>query len=83
MGQLNIKDDKLIAEAKELAALLGTTATAAMREAVRERLAQERRDRAALAEDLMAIGRRAAARLTPDQRRIDHSDLYDENGLPR
>jgi antitoxin VapB len=83
MGQLNIKDDKLIAEAKELAALLGTTATAAVREAVRERLAQERRDRAALAADLMAIGRRAAARLTPDQRRIDHSDLYDESGLPR
>jgi len=38
MGQLNIKDAALIAEAKELAALLGTTATGAVREAVAEKL---------------------------------------------
>jgi antitoxin VapB len=83
MGQLNIKDETLIAEAKELAALLGTSATAALREAVQTRLAQERRDRAALADELMAIGRRAAARLTPEQRRPDHAELYDDSGLPR
>ena len=83
MGQLNIKDEKLIADAKELAALLGTTATAAVRDAVQARLAQERRDRVLLAEELMAIGRRAAARLTPEQRRMDHAELYDETGLPR
>ena len=31
----------------------------------------------------MAIGRRAAARLTPEQRRPDHAELYDDSGLPR
>ena len=41
MGQLNIKDAALIAEAKELAAMLGTTATGAVREAVAEKLARE------------------------------------------
>ncbi len=45
MGQLNIKDAALIAEARELAALLGTTATGAMRAAVREKLEKERRGR--------------------------------------
>ena len=42
MGQLNIKDVALIAEAKELAAMLGTTATGAVREAVAEKLAREK-----------------------------------------
>jgi hypothetical protein len=42
MGQLNIKDESLIAEAKDLAALLGTSATDAVRQAVRERLERER-----------------------------------------
>ena len=38
MGQLNIKDDRLIAEAKALADLLGTSATDAVRQAVHEKL---------------------------------------------
>ena len=38
MGQLNIKDEALIAEAKALAELLGTSATDAVRQAVHERL---------------------------------------------
>ena len=42
MGQLNIKDETLIAEAKELAALLGTSTTAALREAVHTRLEREK-----------------------------------------
>ncbi len=86
MGQLNIKDDALIADAKALAELLGTSTTAAVREAVQSRLARERalRDDKARRkyEALMAIGRESAS-LFPAHGSSDHSDLYDENGLPK
>jgi hypothetical protein len=86
MGQLNIKDDVLIAEAKELAALLGTSATGAVREAVHDRLAREKaaRDESKRRkfEAIMAIGERVRATL-PAGATSDHSDLYDENGLPK
>ena len=42
MGQLNIKDEQLVADAKALAELLGTSATEAIRRAVQEKLARER-----------------------------------------
>ena len=87
MGQLNIKDAVLIAEAKELAALLGTTATGAVREAVHERLAREKaareEARARKIAAMMAIGERVAALVPEHLRTSDHSDLYDENGLPK
>jgi len=86
MGQLNIKDDALIAEAKELAALLGTSATGAVREAVHERLAREKAEREArkqrMYDEIMAIAEEAS-KLFPPGTSSDHSDLYDENGLPR
>lgn len=86
MGQLNIKDEALIAEAKELAALLGTTATGAVREAVQERLAREKAGRDEAAQRriaaIMAIAEEAS-KLFPPGSSSDHSDLYDENGLPR
>ncbi len=86
MGQLNIKDAALSAEAKALAELLGTSTTGALREAVRERLDRERAARKAsddsFVEDLLAIGREASALIPPHLRTSDHSDLYDENGLP-
>ncbi|WP_137124710.1 type II toxin-antitoxin system VapB family antitoxin [Roseomonas sp. HF4] len=86
MGQLNIKDDALIAEAKELAVLLGTSATGAVREAVHERLLREkaRRDEARQRKvaAIMAIAE-DAARLFPPGSTSDHGDLYDEDGLPR
>lgn len=86
MGQLNIKDDALIADAKALAELLGTSTTAALREAVQGRLAAERAAREDKVrrkyEALMAIGRESA-KLFPPGATSDHSDLYDENGLPR
>lgn len=86
MGQLNIKDEALIAEAKELAALLGTTATGAVREAVHERLMREKAEREAAKDDMvaavLAIGERVRKSLPPGAT-SDHSDLYDEHGLPR
>jgi antitoxin VapB len=86
MGQMNIKDEAVIAEAKALAELLGTTATDAVRRAVRDRLARERvmRDEAKRQkyEAIMAIAREAS-KLVPPGVTSDHSDLYDEHGLPR
>ena len=86
MGQMNIKDEKLIADARALADLLGTSVTDAVRRAVGERLARERiaRDESKRRkyEALMAISERAS-KLFPPGTTSDHSDLYDEHGLPR
>ena len=86
MGQLNIKDDELIAEAKALAAELGTSVVGALRDAVRarraERARQQEAEREAKFQAIMAIAERIAAMVPPELRTSDHSDLYDENGLP-
>lgn len=82
MGQLNIKDAALIAEAKELAALLRTTATGAVRAAVQEKLAATKEARARKVAAIMEISERAS-KLVPPGTTSDHSDLYDEMGLPR
>lgn len=86
MGQLNIKDEALIAEAKALAEVLGTSTTGALREAVRDRLARARAEKQADKErfvaDLLEIGRQVAATMPRHLRTSDHSDIYDENGLP-
>jgi hypothetical protein len=76
MGQLNIEDEGLIAEAKELAALLGTSATDAVRRAVRER--QRKR------EELTATVDRLAPLLAGPDEAYDHDKrLYDpRTGLP-
>ena len=86
MGQMNIRDEAVIAEAKALAELLGTTATDAVRQAVHERLERERSRRKAEQrrkfEAIMAVAERAS-KLFPPGTTSDHSDLYDENGLPK
>ena len=86
MGQLNIKDEALIADAKALAELLGTSMTDALRRAVREKLARERigrdEEKRRRYEAIMAIAERAS-KLFPPGTSSDHSDLYDENGLPK
>ena len=82
---LNIKSDETHRLVRELANLTGQSMTAAVTEAVRERLARLRRDEAtSLADRLLAIGRDCAARLKEPFRTIDHGDLlYDERGMPR
>jgi antitoxin VapB len=82
---LNIKNDETHRLARELAKLTGESMTEAVTEAVRERLARLRRDRAGgLADRLLKIGRDCAARLKEPYRSVDHADLlYDERGLPR
>jgi antitoxin VapB len=86
MGQLNIKDETLIADARALAELLGTSTTDAVRRAVRERLAREQLNRdeekRRRYERIMEIAREAS-KLVPPGITSDHSDLYDENGAPK
>ena len=82
---LNIKSEETHRLVRELASLTGESMTAAVTEAVRERLARLRRDEAtSLADRLLAIGKDCAARLKEPFRTVDHGDLlYDERGLPR
>jgi antitoxin VapB len=82
---LNIKNEETHRLAQELAALTGESLTAAVTEAVRERLDRLRRQRGTgLADRLLAIGKDCAGHLKEPFRSIDHGDLlYDERGLPR
>jgi antitoxin VapB len=82
---LNIKSEEAHRLARELARLTGESMTAAVTEAVRERLDRVRRKQAGgLADRLLAIGKDCASRLKEPFRSVDHADLlYDERGLPR
>ena len=80
-SQLNIKNPEARRLADELSALTGESVTEAVTVALRERLDRKRRrSKEGVAEKLMEIGRRAAARPTLDDRHPDDI-LYDEFGL--
>jgi hypothetical protein len=90
MGQLNIKDEALIAEAKALAELMGTSTTEAVRRAVHERLVRERAESEAARQRkfdaIMGAARRfREASPTPAMSNADlDALLYDPaTGLPR
>jgi antitoxin VapB len=82
---LNIKDEKTHRMAKELARLTGESMTAAVNEALRERLERVRgRSKKDMAERILAIGRECAARLKEPYKSMNVDDLlYDEKGLPK
>ena len=82
---LNIKSEDAHRLARELAALTGESMTAAVTEALRERIERAKRsERHGLAERLLAIGRDCAAHLKEPYRSIDHAELlYDDRGLQR
>ena len=82
---LNIKDDEAHRLARQLAALTGETMTAAVTEALRERLKRLGSEpNGRLADRLLAIGKDCAKRLKEPFRSVDHGELlYDERGLPR
>ncbi len=82
---LNIKNEEAYRLARELADLTGESLTAAVTEAVRERLQRVRRARSeCLADRLLAIGRDCAVHLKEPFRSAAHGDLlYDEHGMPR
>jgi antitoxin VapB len=82
---LNIKNPEACRLIEELAETTGETMTAAVANAVRERLERiQQRNDDSLVERILAIGRDCARRLGPEYRNIDHGALlYDEDGLPR
>ena len=82
---LNIKSDEIHRLVHKLAKLTGETMTTAVKNAVRERLDRELRDRRQnLAERLVEIGKQCAKHISDSYRTIDHGELlYDERGLPR
>lgn len=82
---LNIKNEETHRLVRELAALTGESMTAAITEAVRERLDRVRGvQKGSLADHLVAIGEDCARRMKEPYKSVDHGDLlYDELGLPR
>ena len=82
---LNIKNEETQKLAQELAKLTGESMTAAITEAVRERLDRVRGEHGTgLADRLLKIGRDCAAHLQEPFRSVDHGALlYNEKGLPR
>lgn len=82
---ISIKNEETYELIRELASLTGESQTAAVAQAVRERLARLRRERSPrLSDRLLAIGEGCAARLKEPFRSADHADLlYGEDGLPR
>ncbi len=82
---LNIKNEEAQKLAKELARLTGESMTAAITEAVRERLDRVRSEHGTgLADRLVKIGKDCAAHLREPFRSVDHGELlYNEKGLPR
>jgi antitoxin VapB len=82
---LNIKNPVAEKLVQELAELTGESMTAAVTQAVRERLEREREHSGiTLADRLVRIGKDCAANLPEPYRSIDHAKLlYNENGLPR
>jgi antitoxin VapB len=82
---LNIKNEKTHRLVQQLAKLTGESQTAAVEEAVRERLERVRSARGdGMAERLLKIGRECAPLWKEPYRSMDHGDLlYDEKGLPK
>ncbi|HEV2520774.1 MAG TPA: type II toxin-antitoxin system VapB family antitoxin [Candidatus Acidoferrales bacterium] len=82
---LNIKKKETQKLAQELSRLTGESMTAAVTEAVRERLERLQSEKGAgLADRLLSIGKDCAAHLKEPYRSLDHGEfLYDERGLPR
>lgn len=79
---LNIKDPETDRLARELAELSGLPITAAVREAIEERLAILRSRSRATPPGLDEIITRGRARTTVDTRPEDEILSYDDRGLP-
>jgi antitoxin VapB len=82
---LNIKNSETEDLAHKLSELTGESLTAAVTEALRERLERVQQSQGeGVAERLVRLGKECAARLKEPYRSIDHGDLlYDERGLPK
>ncbi len=83
-ARLVVESEEAARLAEELAALTGEDIERAVVQALAERIerARPRTRRKLSAEQMLAIGRRAAAQLQPPFHSSDHADLYGEDGLP-
>jgi antitoxin VapB len=82
---LNIKNEEAHRLARELARATGESMTAAVSEAIRERLERVRGTSVkSRVERILEIGRDCAAHLKEPFKSVDHGDLlYDDKGLPK
>jgi len=82
---LNLKSDEAYKLARELADRTGESMTAAVIQALRERLERlTQESKEDFVERILAIGRDCAAHMTEEERSRHPDDLlYDERGLPR
>lgn len=82
---LNIKNEETHRLASQLARMTGESMSEAVGKAVRERLERVRgKAGQGLADRLVQIGKKCAARLKEPYRSKAHGDLlYDEKGLPK
>jgi len=82
---LNIKDEKTHRMARELARATGESMTAAVSEAIRERLERVRgNSKQDMIERIMKIAKECGPLWKEPYRSTDHGDLlYDEKGLPK
>jgi len=80
---LNIKNDEAHELARQLAARTGESMTAAVTEALRERLARVEREKSDRFKRARAIAKDCARHLKAAGPMMKIEDLYDENGLPK
>jgi len=82
---LNIKNEKTHRMARELARATGESMTAAVGEAIRERLERVRgSSKQDMIERIVKIAKECGPLWKEPYRSIDHGDLlYDEKGLPK
>jgi antitoxin VapB len=83
MGQLNIKSDRAEELVSRLVAMTGESKTQAVVAALEERIGRMEAERSAKIAAIKALGARVRAATPVHLRTSDHSDLYDENGLPQ
>ena len=84
-NSLNLKNDEAYRLARELSVRTGESMTAAVIQALRERLERLKKEpKEDFVARILAIGRACAAELTEEERSRNPDDLlYDERGLPR
>jgi antitoxin VapB len=82
---LNIKNERTHRLIKQLARLTGESMTAAVDQAVRERLERVRKPKPSTRlERMMKIAQETGPLWKEPYKSMDHADLlYDENGLPK
>ncbi|WP_424812728.1 type II toxin-antitoxin system VapB family antitoxin [Roseococcus sp. YIM B11640] len=82
MGQLNIKDEELIAKLKRLAERRSSSVVEVLRRMVEQEVLRDEEEIARRLEAIREITRESA-KLVPPGVTSDPSYLYDENGLPK